>query len=238
MIDKKVLYLAGAGFIGIATILTVRELQLELGWSITLLLAALCTGVQFTKASPAKTLTIGAFAALGLSGPVGYFLSGREMSFYFATTAYFVGALLLAFRLDPEWRSAPDIEGARGIRFENLQAGAIGFAAIVSSLSFFWLTYFRYLTSLQDEFIARRLIFTLFLLTIGIGLNVAGRARSSTLIGYGGLLYLIAGVAKALAYDTTHLTGFLRIGVFVLGGIVLVCGATLMSTKTGLDTTV
>jgi len=51
-------------------------------------------------------------------------------------------------------------------------------------------------------------------------------------LGVTGLTYMAAGVAKALAYDMTHLDGFLRIGVFAGCGVVLLLGGFLMMKKT------
>ncbi|MFO0866963.1 MAG: hypothetical protein U0744_20365, partial [Gemmataceae bacterium] len=46
-----------------------------------------------------------------------------------------------------------------------------------------------------------------------------------------GMVYLAAGVVKALAYDITHTEGVLRIGVFAGCGAVLLLGAFLMKPR-------
>lgn len=229
MVDKKLLYSIGAVFLAIAFVLTIRELDLGVGWSISLLLLGLTISAEFYRNGVVHNGSVITFSLMGLLGPGAYFLIGPETSFYVATLVYFVCAMYLNFRFP--LKQAPVLEETGQLPAGHVRAIALSFAGTASSMLLLWVTYFRFFTLMQDEFIARRLYFTIFLLAIGIGLSIMARTRSSKFLGFAGASYLIVAVGKALAYDTTHLTGFLRIGVFALGGVILLLGAGLMSKK-------
>ena len=106
------------------------------------------------------------------------------------------------------------------------------FALIAPSIAFSWVTYYKFLTPLrQEEFLVRRLVFTLFFVVVGVICSVLGRSYLLPFLGVTGLIYMAAGVVKALAYDITHTDGVIRIGVFAGCGAVLLLGGFLMMKK-------
>jgi hypothetical protein len=214
VIDRKTILLIGALFLGIASVLAIQELKLGLGWCLSLLLACII-GYAIAAKREAKTLALFFFAIVGLVGPAVYFLYSPDLSYYVSTGVYFAGALLIAVNLRPAWDPKAD----------NTQTVFFAFSAIASSMAFFWLTYYRFLTEMGDAFVIRRLIFTVFLLAIGIALTLLSRRKSPILLGVSGLIYMLVAIGKALLYDTTHLEGIQRIGVFLIGGLLLVAAA-------------
>ena len=230
MIYTRALYFVGLLFVAIAVTLTVRELQLAHGWIISILLLAFAISSEFLKGF-GKTSSLVLFALAGITTPIGFFTIEKDIAFYVAIVTFFVLSTFLTLRNREIWTQF-DIKNDDKWSI-NMDSTVVWSALILSSLSLSWGSYFKFLTSMQDEFIARRLIFTLFLVIVGIACSVAGRRSAQPFLAVTGLTFLGAGVAKALIYDTTHLAGFLRIGVFAGGGALLLLGGILMSKKRG-----
>jgi hypothetical protein len=225
VVDWRVLSAMGLVFVVIAAFLTIKELHLAAGWIVALLLLALAAASEFLGGL-AKAGVLVLFALTGLATPTCFFLLHRDPAFYVGTVVFFGLSTYLVVRTRATW-SHFDLR-KRDQHPVNLESAAVWFGVLASSLAFTWATYFNFLTTLADEHIERRLAFTLFLIVVGVVCSVWGRRSPLPFWGLMGLTYLVGGVAKALAYDTTHLGGFLRIGVFAGGGAVLLLGAALL----------
>jgi hypothetical protein len=233
VVDSRVMYAVGFAFVLIAAILTVRELDLKVGWLVSLLLLALAAGSEFLKGF-VKAGTLLLFALVGLATPTCFFLltktgpHERDLAFYVGSVVFFGLSTYLVLRTRNTW-SQFDLRISEKHAL-NLESAVVWFALIASSLACSWTTYFNFLTT-HDELIERRLAFTLFLIVVGVVSSVFGRKSPLPFLGILGLTFMVAGVAKALAYDTTHLHGFLRIGVFAGGGAMLLLGGALLTKK-------
>jgi hypothetical protein len=221
----------GLIFVLIAALLTIKEVDLQPGWIVCLLLLGLAGASEFLKGF-VKGGTLVLFAVAGLSTPLLFFLlrhrPAESLPFYIGTVVFLGLSIHLVFRTRPTW-SQFDLRNEENHAL-NLESAAVWFAVIASSLSCLWSSYYQFLTPFgKEDLIERRLVFTLVLLGIGVVCTLFGRKSLLPFLGIMGLTFLVAGVAKALAYDTTHLTGFLRIGVFAGGGAVLLFGGTLMN---------
>ena len=104
---------------------------------------------------------------------------------------------------------------------------AAGTAFLVASAAL----YFHFLTlGVADESLARRLIPTIGWLAIGLALLIAARSRTSA-PGRVGIGFIAVAAIKALAYDSTHLQGPLRVTVFAAVGALLLVGARLINDR-------
>jgi hypothetical protein len=235
----QLMIVVGLVFAVIAAVLTFRELQFTAAWTIPLTLVAAVVTAEFLKGY-AKSGVLAIFTVLGLSTPAFFFIltrghdltnQQREWAVYIGAGLFFGLSSYLVSRTYSTWRQFDRNNGPTTA--VNLESILVWFAVIASSLAFSWMTYYKFLTPLgQEEFIVRRLVFTLFFVVVGVICSVLGRNSPVPFLGVAGLIYMAAGVAKALAYDMTHLTGFLRIGVFAGCGAVLLLGGFLMMKRT------
>jgi hypothetical protein len=230
MIDTKAMYVVGFIFVTIAVILTIRELNMGVGWIISILLFAMAITYELLKGF-GKTAALVLFALSGIAAPIGFFIVKRDIAFYVAIVVFFILSTYLVLRTRNIWSQFEIHNDDK--KAMNMESSFVWFALILSSLTFSWATYFKFLTSMENEFIARRLVFTLFLIVVGIICSVSGRKSPQPFLGIMGLTFIGIGVAKALLYDTTHLIGFLRIAVFAGGGALLLVGGALMRNKRG-----
>ena len=224
VLDSRVMYLIGSVFVLIAGLLTIRYMDLAAGWIVSLGLAALVIASEFFRGF-IKGGTVALFSLAGLSSPLMFFLLQRDTPFYVATVMFFAFAIYLVVRTRSTWSQFNLRNSAK--HAINLESAAVWFALIASSLAVSWATYFKFLTTLDDEYFLRRLAFSLFLLVIGVICTALGRKSLLPFWGVMGLTFIVAGVAKVVAYDTTHLHGLVRIGVFAGGGLVLLLGGVL-----------
>ena len=237
VIDARMLSVVGLLFVVIAGWLTARELDLATGWLVALLLLGLAVAAELLHGF-LRAVAVLVFALAGVITPIFYFLHHRDIHrdqpfyyyrdqpFYYATVVFLVLSIYLIVRLRKLWSQFDLRDGDK--QALNLTSVSVWLALIVSSLAGPWATYFNFFTTLEDEYIERRLVFTLFLIAVGILCSVVGRKSPQPFFGIMGLTFLVVGVAKALAYDTTHLRGFLRIGVFAGGGVLLLLGGALL----------
>jgi uncharacterized membrane protein len=84
--------------------------------------------------------------------------------------------------------------------------------------------YFHFLT-LGVEGLGRRLVLTLLWALLGVGLVIQGGRSKEVAMRYSGYALLAAATLKVLLYDTTHLSGSLRVSVLGLSGALLLAGS-------------
>lgn len=230
----QLMLVVGLVFAAIAGVLTIREMQLEAGWIVSLVLIAAVVVAEFLKGQFKAGILV-LFTLVGLSTPALFFALERRadhrgMAFYIGTGLFFALSIYFAVRTYSTWRQFEWRNAAKSAI--NLEGGVVWFALIASSIAFSWATYYKFLTPLgQDELLVRRLVFTLFFVVVGVICSVLGRSYLLPFLGVAGLIYMAAGVAKALAYDLNHTDGNIRIGVFAGSGAVLLLGGFLMTKK-------
>jgi uncharacterized membrane protein len=104
----------------------------------------------------------------------------------------------------------------------------IWYAFGTALLALTWGLYFNFLTAgFASDWVARRLIITVFWLALGLLFFVRGTGRLPAAV-HVGLGFIGVAVAKAAFYDTSHLHGYLRIGALAAVGLLLVVGAWVM----------
>ncbi len=231
----QVMISVGIVFALIAAVLAIKEIHLAFGWIVSLALVSTVFAAEFLKGY-AKAGVLALFTLLGLTAPALFFALERkadpkEIAFFTGSAIFLALAVYAVARNARVWGRFDWRNSAR--TGENLLSCVVWFAAAVSSISFAWVAYYKFLTSLgQDEYLARRLAFTVFFVVVGVICSVVGRARMKPFLGVVGLVYMAAGVLKALAYDISHTDGVIRIGVFAGCGVALMLGGFLMLRKT------
>lgn len=229
--QAKLMLVLGIVFGVIALGLTIRQLDLYAGWYLLLAIVASIVALEFSS-GPAKTGLLFLFSLLGLSTPVLFFrlmkaLNENEIVFYAGTVLFLIGSVYLIVRMHGVWSQFE--WGSHAKKAINLESCIVWFALIASSVAFWWVNYYKFLTvPAEEEFLARRLLFTLFFVVVGVICSVSGKYSPLPFLGAAGLTYMAVGVVKALAYDIGHTTGMLRIGVFASCGVVLLLGGFLM----------
>lgn len=232
----QLMLLVGLVFAIIAAVMTFRQLEVTAAWIVPLVLVAAVAAAEFLKGY-AKSGILLAFTIAGLSTPALFFYlaktggsENRILAFYVGTTLFFAFSSYFVFRTHSTWRQF-DLKNAAKSAI-NLESVVVWFALIASSIAFSWVTYYKFLTPFgEEEWIVRRLVFTLFFVVVGVVCSVLGRNSSLPFLAAMGLIYMAAGVAKALAYDITHTEQWVRIGVFAGSGAVLLLGGLLMMKK-------
>lgn len=237
-LNARLMIAVGIVFALIAVILTIQQVELPAGWIVVMALVAAVVVSQFF-ASYARIAGLAIFTVIGLSTPALFFILDRrghdfsantEWAFYFGSTLFFVASAFCVFRSYSTW-SQFKLGDTEKLAI-NLESGVVWFALIASSIAFSWVTYYQFFTPMgQQEWIVRRLVFTLFFVVVGVICSVLGRNSLLPFLGITGLIYMAAGVVKALAYDLTHTSGLVRIGVFAGCGVVLLLGGFLMMKK-------
>jgi hypothetical protein len=234
----RLMTVVGLVFTVIAAMLTIRELHLDAGWIISTTLVAVVVLSEFLKGS-AKSGMLVVFTLVGLSTPAIFFIIERKLDpdQYQRELAIYVGAMLffglssyLAFRTYSTWSRFNLGNSTHAQIAINLESCVVWFALIISSIACSWVNYYKFLSPLgEEEFLARRLLFTLFFVVVGVICSVFGRNSLLPFLGVTGLIYMAAGVVKALAYDLFKTEGIVRIGVFAGCGAVLLLGGFLMT---------
>src|SRR5262249_27552671 len=109
---------------------------------------------------------------------------------------------------------------------DNLRMSLLAYTLVASLLVASWALYFQFLTlGVADHQVARRLVLTLAWAIAGLGALVVGRKRGETPIANAGYVLVVAALAKALFYDTTHLGGGLRVATLGSFGLLLLAAA-------------
>ena len=231
----QVMMVVGLVFALIAGALTVKQMDLAPGWLLSVALVAAVLVAEVLK-GPFKSGALCVFTLVGLSSPALYFILGRygaqvdSLPFYIGTVLFFVFSSYQVIRTYHIWNQFELMNSKKLIN--SVQSIIVWFSLIVSSLAFLWSTYYKYLTPFgESELLVRRLVFTFFFVVVGVLCSVLGRNRILPFLGVTGLIYMAAGVIKALVYDISHTEGWIRIGVFASSGVVLLLGGFLMMKK-------
>ena len=162
---------AGIVFALIAAVLAIREINLGVGWIVSLGLVTMVFAAEFFKGY-AKTGALALFAILGMATPALFFVlerkpESREFAFFTGSALFFALSVYAVARNARVWGRFDWRNSAR--TGDNLLSCVVWFAAGFSSISFAWVAYYKFLTSLgQNEFLARRLAFTLFFVVVGV----------------------------------------------------------------------
>lgn len=228
LIGSRNFAILGAVFMAVAGLFTIRELELDFGYSIAALLIALAVVAPRLQAQ-IQSVALAAFGLLGIATPILFLVGQRQTGMLVAIGTFCAGSIYLMWRERSKWSSFEP--GDKAKLQTNRQSIVIWASMIISSLVFVWAFYFWFLTPLGDAFLARRLILTVLFVLVGLLLAIRSQRSPLPFLGFAGLAYLGAGVLKAIIYDTTHLTGMLRIGVFAGCGLLLLIGAKIANQK-------
>ena len=218
--SSSLLAAGGAGFLALAAIFLVRDLALP---PETLLGAgALLASVAAILGRPRRWPWVapGALLAVAIVGG-GWYLAVTSPALLPGLALAAFGSIAAVVLHERRASGAPsDAAGP-------LTWYAAGTAFLVASAAL----YFHFLTlGVADESLARRLIPTIGWLAIGLALLIAARSRTSA-PGRVGIGFIAVAAVKALAYDSTHLQGPLRVTVFAAVGALLLVGARLINDR-------
>jgi hypothetical protein len=218
--SSSLLAAGGAGFLALAAIFLVRDLALPP--ETLLCAAALAASIAALLDRPRRWpwAAPGALLAVAIVGGAWY-LAVTSPALLPGLALAALGSIA-AVALRERRASAPPSDAAVPLAWY-----AAGTAFLVASAAL----YFHFLTlGVADESLARRLIPTIAWLAIGLGLLIAARSRTSP-PGRVGIGFIAVAAVKALAYDSTHLQGPLRVTVFAAVGALLLAGARLISDR-------
>ena len=213
--DVRVLAVTGAGLMGLAGVFLWRDLQVphELLLAVA---AALASGVALAEvprqrplAGPIALLVTGLVGGLWYAGAKsGLLLPGLGLT-----------VLATAVTVARTWRRTE-------AREDKLQGVLLWYGLTAAVLAASWAFYFHFFTlGFASNDIGRRLVLTLGWLVAGVGLVVYGRNRGEGVIRDAGFAFLAVAVGKALVYDTTHLSGMLRVAGLAGAGALMLGGA-------------
>ncbi len=210
-LDSKVLVVSGAGLLALAAVFLWRQYDIDVGALVAV--AAVVAALSAVTARGKVWPLIGPAALIGFSIVGAVWYGGTKspvMLFSLAVT--FLGSLAAVAR------SAAKPETAEG-RLQSVFSWlslALGFLAVTGA------TYFELFTlNLADEAIGRRAVLTLFWMASGVALVLFARKKERVAARDAGFVVLAAALGKALLYDTMHLDGLLRIGLFAASGLLL-----------------
>jgi uncharacterized membrane protein len=212
--DVRVLALAGVGLLALAAVFLWRDLQVP---SEALLSVAAVGAVGLALAGVPR--------GRHLAGPLAVLACGVLGGAWYAATKsglLLVGlAVTLAAAALTVWRSRrPDAEPDR------VQSILIWYGFTAAAIATSWAFYFHFLTlGFAGDDVGRRLVLTLGWLVAGVALVLHGRTRGEAVIRDAGFAFVAIAVAKALAYDTTHLSGTLRVAGLAGAGLLMLGGA-------------
>jgi hypothetical protein len=219
--DVRVLAIAGVGLLGLAAVFLWRELQVP--HDLLLAVAAVgCAGLVLGGGLGARPL-VGPIAVLacGVVGGVWYAATKSGLLLVGLGVTFLAAALAV-------WRSRGS--AAPG---DRLQAVLLWYGLTVAALAASWAFYFHFLTlGLAGDEVGRRLVLTLGWLAAGVGLVLHARQRGETVIRDAGFAFIAIAVLKVLLYDTTHLSGTLRILALAGAGALMLGGAWLSTRGT------
>lgn len=219
--SSSLLAACGAGFLALAAIFLVRDLALP---PETLMSAAAVLAAIAAVAGRRRWPAVGPGALLGvaLAGGAWYAMvkSPALLPALALAAVASIAVVVMHERHTAVSSPAPAPAGP-------LAWYAAGAAFLVASAAF----YFQFLTlGVANESLARRLIPTIAWLAIGLGLLIAAR-RPTSPPGRVGIGFISVAVLKALVYDSTHLSGPLRVTVFAAVGALLLAGARLINDR-------
>ncbi|MCY1075475.1 DUF2339 domain-containing protein [Archangium lansingense] len=220
--DVRVMAVAGAGMLGLAGVFLWRDLQVphELLLAVAAVLASTVALAEVPRERP-------------LVGPIALLTTGLMGGLWYAAAKS--GLLLVGLGLTVlasvitvarTWRRTE-------AREDKLQGCLLWYGLTVAVIATSWSFYFHFFTlGFAADDISRRLVLTLGWLAAGVGLVVYGRMRDESVIRDAGFAFIAMALGKALAYDTTHLSGTLRVACLAVAGALMLGGAWLSSHRT------
>jgi uncharacterized membrane protein len=219
--DVRVLAGVGAGLMGLAGVFLWRELQVphELLLAVAAVLASAVALAEVPRHRP-------------LAGPIALLLTGLVGGLWYAAVksglllpGLGLTVLAAAFTVARTWRRSE-------AREDKLQAVLLWYGLTAAVLATSWAFYFHFFTlGFAADDIGRRVVLTLAWLVSGVGLVVYGRQRGESVIRDAGFAFVALAVGKALVYDTTHLSGMLRVAGLAGAGALLLGGAWLSTLR-------
>lgn len=220
--DVRVLAGAGTGLLVLSGVFLWRELQVphELLLTVAALVAA---AVALSGTSRQRPVLVGPIALLAASLAGGAWYAATRSGLLLAGLGLLVLASATTVALS--WRHAKT-------RADRVQAILLWYGLTASALAASWAFYFHFFTlGFAAEDLGRRLVLTLGWLAAGVGLVLWGRSRGEGVIRDAGFVFIAVALGKALLYDTTHLSGTLRIACLAGAGALMLGGALLSSTR-------
>jgi uncharacterized membrane protein len=219
--DVRVMAVAGAGLMGLAGVFLWKDLNVpqELLLALAAALSAAVALAEVPRHRP-------------LAGPIALLLTSLGGGLWYASTkselllaGMGLGVLASCVTLSRTWRRSE-------AREDKLQAVLLWYGLTASVIATSWAFYFHFFTlGFAADDLARRLVPTLGWLLAGVGLVVYGRMRGESVIRDAGFAFIAVALGKALLYDTTHLSGTLRIAGLAGAGALMLGGAWLSSSR-------
>ncbi|HLK89074.1 MAG TPA: hypothetical protein VKZ18_04215 [Polyangia bacterium] len=216
--DSTWLKLGGAGFLALSAGFLWRDLTLPPA-ALMLVAAGLATLATLFRLPRRWPLVAPAAVLLTALAGGGWFLADKNPLLLPALGTALVAGIV----------GVVQVEHAEAWPGSALPGRVAWYAAGAAFLVATWAFYFHFLTTgIAADSVARRLVPTIVWLAVGLGLFVAGGGRGQRAsVQVGGALAGLA-LAKAVAYDTTHLSGPLRVAVLgAVGALLLTGGQTL-----------
>jgi hypothetical protein len=218
--DVRVLAVAGVGLLALAGVYLWIDMQVPM--EVLLAVAAVgAAGLAFAGI-PRERPFAGAIAVLACSVFGGVWYAATKSSLLLVGLAVTLVASVLSV-----WRSRQP-----GFEQDRVQSMLVWFGLTAAAIATSWAFYFHFLTmGFAGDDVGRRLVLTLGWLVTGVALVLYGRIRGEGVIRDAGFAFIAIAVGKALAYDTTHLSGALRVSGLAGAGLLMLGGAWL-STRT------
>lgn len=218
--DVRVLYGAGAALLALAAVFLWRDLQVP--HELLLAVGAVVTAGLVFVGVPQQRPLAGPIAVLASAGLGGAWYAATKSGLLLVG----LGVTLLV-AIVCVWRDGR----ARREQADRVLSVLAWYGLTAAAIAASWAFYFHFLTlGLAEDEVARRLVLTLGWLVIGVGLVLHSRKRGEPVIRDAGFAFIAIALAKALAYDTTHLSGTLRV-VGLAGAGLLMLGGAWLSTR-------
>jgi hypothetical protein len=214
-LDVRVLFVAGAALLMLSGAFLWSEMSVPV------------EGLAIAGAAVVAALTLWkGKGAAGLIAPVAVLAAGLGGGLWYAATKSelllvglgvgLIAAVLAVWRHQREPITGQD-------RIQNVLVW-YGFTATAISAS--WAFYFHFLTmDVAADHIGRRLVLTLAWLAVGVVLVFLSRLQGKNALRDSGFAFIAMAIGKALFYDTTHLSGALRVAGLAAAGAMLLAGA-------------
>lgn len=219
--DVRVLGVAGTGMMGLAGVFLWRDLQVP--HELLLMVAAVLASAVALAGVPRHRPLAGPLALLatGIGGGLWYAAVKSGLLLPGLGLTVLASGLTVA----RTWRRSE-------VREDKVQAVILWYGLTVAAIAASWAFYFHFFTlGFAADDIGRRLVLTLGWLAAGVGLVVYGRHRGESVIRDAGFAFIAMAVGKALIYDTTHLSGTLRVAGLASAGMLMLGGAWLSSQR-------
>lgn len=213
--DVRVLTAGGTALLALACIFLWRELQVRAELLLVVFAVAAAAMVQLGEGPGPRVVGPLALLAVVVGGGL-WWLAAKEL---LLLAGLVVGLAMAAWSVARE-RQQP--EGwPEQVRRVLLWYG-LGTAVLAVTGAF----YFHFLTlGLAEEHIGRRLVLTLTWLALGIAGVLLGRRSGERAARDAGFAFVGIALLKVLVYDTTHLSGVLRVGGLMAAGLLMLGGA-------------